>query len=30
MKKRAKSELRMRNMFDNLNSDDVGGLFLFD
>lgn len=29
MKKRAKSELRMRNLLDNLNSDDVGGLFLF-
>lgn len=30
MKKRAKSELRMRNMFDNLTSEDVGGMFLFD
>ena len=30
MKKRAKSELMMRNMLDNLYSDDVGRLFLFD
>lgn len=30
MKKRAKSELRMRNMFDNLSNDDTGGMFLFD
>lgn len=30
MKKRAKSELRMRNLLDNLTSEDVGGMFLFD